>query len=99
MKATFVPIIHSMAAAGIPLAIAQINSKQPNVRRIRAMIVALIYTHDCLSQTDIAELLHCTQASVSRAYRQHSVMCRNDETYKNEYRFMVNLYRKARQNV
>lgn len=98
MKAKFKPIIDTLSKAKIPLWIAQSHTRSLNAIRIRAMIVELLYRNEELTQSEIAELLKHSQASVSRIRDYHKKLLADDEQYRKEYQLVLNEYRKAQEN-
>lgn len=62
-------ITSRMARAGIPFAVAQTNSTTRSAVEIRHIVIQLLYFFEGLTQVEIADLLHTTQASISRSMK------------------------------
>lgn len=70
-------IIRRMARAGIPFSVAQTDLTTRYAVEIRQIVIQLLYWFENLTQTEIADFLHTTQASVSRSMKSFNLRRKN----------------------
>lgn len=90
MKQKFDKIIHQLANAGIPLALAQINNRERNVIILRQAIINLLYREMGMTQCDIAELIHRAQPTINHFIKKHQY----DYVFYEDYRQTYDAYKK-----
>lgn len=81
-----------MAKAQIPFAVAQSNNLRRTSVEVRQVVIQLLYYFEGLSQNEIADILHMTQASVSRSMKSFALHRKKEKSNANLLK-IYDLYR------